>query len=135
MFGERLDTSPAPRLVKRGWLIGGCVALLSLAALVTLGSRAATLRLVFGAMTLVEETKVTFDGRFPGVEVPDRLRVQFQVLKFRPRYDTPLQVDGDGIRQVLSFKGEHFPCFVPWGARFRVETLKLGLRYEPDPAP
>jgi hypothetical protein len=44
-------------------------------------------------------------------------------------------VDGDGVRQVLSFKGEQFPCFIPWGAIFRVQTLKLGLSYQPDPAP
>ena len=121
--------------MKRRWLIGGGVALLSLSALVTLSSRATTLRLAFGAMTLVDETKVTFDGRFPGVEVPDRLREPVEALKFSPRYDTPLLVDGDGVRQVLSFKGEQFPCFIPWGAIFRVQTLKLGLSYQPDPAP
>lgn len=125
--------------MKRRWLIGSGVGLLSVAALVMLSSaassRATTLRLAFGAMTLVDETKVTFDGRFPGVEVPDRLREPVEALKFSPRYDTPLLVDGDGVRQVLSFKGEQFPCFIPWGAIFRVQTLKLGLSYQPDPAP
>lgn len=119
--------------MKRRWLIGGCVALLSLAALVALSSRVTTLRLAFGAMTLVDETKVSFDGRFPGVELPERLRLEVQTLKFSPRYDTPLRVDDAGIHQVLSFEGEHFPCFVPWGAVLRMETLKMGLRYEPGP--
>ena len=125
--------------MKRRWLIGGGVGLLTVAALVMLSSaassRATRLRLAFGAMTLVDETRVAFDGRFPGVEVPERLREPVVMLKFSPRYDTPLQVDGDGVRQVLSFKGEHFPCFVPWAAMFGLETRNRRLRYQTDPAP
>ena len=63
------------------------------------------------------------DGRVPGVELPEWLRIPSVTLQIG--YDMPLPihdlaVDDWGVRATLSFRRTPYTCRVPWKAIFAI---------------
>lgn len=83
---------------------------------------------------------VHIDPRSPGVIVPDRLKLQPQVV-LQVGFDMPvpipdLHADVEAIVATLSFKGVPFTCKVPWSAVFALvgEDAKGQVWQEEMPA-
>lgn len=67
---------------------------------------------------------VHLDGRHAGVEMPENLKAQRNVLLQFSRRDgfatRDLIVDADGVRATLSFNRRPFRVVVPWSAVFGI---------------
>jgi stringent starvation protein B len=79
---------------------------------------------VFRALIQRGSVFVHVDPRKAGVYLPDRLRLQAQVV-LQWGLDMPVPIpdmkaDDDGISGTLSFKGVPFLCNIPWDAVFAV---------------
>lgn len=82
---------------------------------------------------------IHLDARRPCVEVPEHLRGEAHLrLNLSYRFvPSDLTVNEGGIRSTLSFSGERFCVFVPWGALFAINshTTKEFWMYPDDMPP
>lgn len=77
---------------------------------------------VFAALLLRGTVFIHLDPRKPGVVVPQRLKMQAQVV-LQVGLDMPVPIpdlhrDNEKVSGTLSFKGVPFTCTIPWSAVF-----------------
>ena len=88
---------------------------------------------MFFALFTQGRVRVTLDGRAPGVDLPDDLKmVPILMLDYGldlPRPTNDIQLADDGIRCTLSFNQIPRATFVPWAAIYAIRTDVGGIEF------
>jgi hypothetical protein len=76
---------------------------------------------LFEAISRDCEVFVAVNLEHEGVRLPEHLKQGDRIaIKFSHRYEYKLDVEEEGVSQVLRFGGEDFPVFVAWDAIFTI---------------